>query len=79
MCGILGLISKDSKNFILKFNNFIAHRGPNDEGYLFHEDLSLAHKRLSLQDLSTNGHQPMISVDGNYAQQMFCSKIKFKN
>lgn len=67
MCGIVGLISKNSKNIIKECNNFIAHRGPDDEGYFYHEDLSLAHRRLSIQDLSANGHQPMIAEDDNYA------------
>lgn len=67
MCGIIGLISKDSKNKIVECNNLIAHRGPDDNGYLYHDNLSLAHRRLSIQDLSVNGHQPMISLDDNYA------------
>lgn len=67
MCGIVGLISKNSKDKIKDCNNFITHRGPDDDGYLYHEDLSLAHRRLAIQDLSSNGHQPMISLDENYA------------
>jgi asparagine synthase (glutamine-hydrolysing) len=66
MCGIIGLISKDSKDKIVGCNNLIAHRGPDDNGYLCHDNLSLAHRRLSIQDLSANGHQPMISLDDNY-------------
>ena len=67
MCGIVGLISKDSKNKIIGCNDLIAHRGPDDNGYLYYENLSLAHRRLSIQDLSANGHQPMIASDENYA------------
>lgn len=47
----------------------IAHRGPDDEG---EETLTtgsgrplwLGHRRLSIQDLSSAGHQPMRSLDG---------------
>jgi asparagine synthase (glutamine-hydrolysing) len=67
MCGIVGLISKNSKEKIKYCNDFIAHRGPDDDGYLYHADLSLAHRRLAIQDLSSNGHQPMVSLDENYA------------
>ena len=67
MCGIVGLISENSKNKIIDCSNLIAHRGPDDEGYICHQNLALAHRRLSIQDLSANGHQPMISMDGNYA------------
>lgn len=66
MCGIVGIISFDAENKIQKCNKLISHRGPDDEGYYIKEDLALAHRRLSIQDLSENGHQPMISYDENY-------------
>lgn len=66
MCGIVGLISKNSNDKIKECSLAIAHRGPNDEGIYFDGDLALAHRRLSIQDLSENGHQPMISYDENY-------------
>ncbi len=46
----------------------IAHRGPDDEGYWIDPDaeIGLGHRRLSIVDLSANGHQPMTSVDGRY-------------
>lgn len=42
-------------------NNSMAHGGPDDEGIYLSEQnsLVLAHKRLSFQDLSAAGHQPM--------------------
>src|SRR4029079_18054583 len=42
----------------------LAHRGPDDEG--FHQDgpLGLAHRRLSILDLTAAGHQPMSNEDG---------------
>lgn len=44
----------------------IAHRGPDDEGTFFDNKLALGHRRLSIIDLSKNGHQPMTSADGRY-------------
>jgi asparagine synthase (glutamine-hydrolysing) len=46
----------------------IRHRGPNDHGEELiitqhNEVIGLAHRRLSILDLSPNGHQPMFSFD----------------
>ena len=46
-------------------NKAISHRGPDDQGYLKFQNCMLGHQRLSIQDLSLRGHQPM-SVDGRY-------------
>lgn len=45
----------------------IAHRGPDDRGYFIDlsRGIALAHNRLSIIDLTSAGHQPMISEDGN--------------
>lgn len=66
MCGLTGFIdfSKSSAEYILtSMNNELDHRGPDDEGLSFYEtqdyQLGLAHKRLSIMDLSSHGHQPM--------------------
>jgi asparagine synthase (glutamine-hydrolysing) len=46
----------------------ITHRGPDDAGVWLDETagLALAHRRLSILDLSPAGHQPMISACGRY-------------
>jgi len=65
MCGIIGAIGKVEeihKNAI----SFIAHRGPDSEGSFMQKGLLLGHTRLSIQDLSENGNQPMFSSDGRY-------------
>lgn len=47
----------------------IAHRGPDDSGLLFDDALGigLAHRRLSIIDLSPGGHQPMWDATGQVA------------
>ncbi|RLC25912.1 MAG: asparagine synthase (glutamine-hydrolyzing), partial [Deltaproteobacteria bacterium] len=69
MCGIVGFISKR------KFNSFkkmlpqaslsLYHRGPDDSGFFYDEEvgIGLAHRRLSIIDLSSAGRQPMTSND----------------
>lgn len=66
MCGLLGIVDyKKSINASL-FNemlNSLKHRGPDDEGVeVFSLDscaIFLGHRRLSIIDISSNGHQPM--------------------
>jgi len=67
MCGINGLFSTGSAlpgntaELIGKMNQALKHRGPDDEGCFVdhHEGIALGHRRLSIIDLSVNGHQPM--------------------
>ncbi|MFW0871382.1 MAG: asparagine synthase (glutamine-hydrolyzing) [Patescibacteria group bacterium] len=64
MCGIIGIIdkSRDSNREVLEeMSACIHHRGPDDAGIFIDEDAGvyLAHRRLSLIDLSSAGHQPM--------------------
>jgi asparagine synthase (glutamine-hydrolysing) len=46
----------------------LSHRGPDDGGAWADEraGLALAHRRLSILDLSPAGHQPMVSACGRY-------------
>lgn len=66
MCGIAGFVdfNKSGSEEILKsMNRTMNHRGPDGEGYFFKETpqafVGLAHKRLSIIDLSEAGTQPM--------------------
>lgn len=63
MCGISGIIHKHagavSPAAIHSITDLIAHRGPDDEGFFFGEQFALGHRRLSILDLSADGHQPM--------------------
>lgn len=58
MCGIIGFNSKNNYK-LRKMMTSISHRGPDDSGTLELENFSLAHVRLSVLDLSSDGHQPM--------------------
>jgi len=60
MCGFAGAISlKDENNStIAKAGETIAHRGPDYTGYYSDHLASFVHNRLSLLDVSSNGHQP---------------------
>ena len=68
MCGISGIFSLSNKNpdvikLVQSMNNSLKHRGPDDSGVWNENDFSciLAHRRLSIVDLSATGKQPMIS------------------
>ncbi|PRY90878.1 asparagine synthase (glutamine-hydrolyzing) [Mongoliibacter ruber] len=67
MCGILGSINLE---FGLEELDLISHRGPDDFGLekieVAQHQVILAQRRLSIQDLSPAGHQPMKSQCGNY-------------
>lgn len=70
MCGICGFVSCNdiSENQLIIMNNTMVNRGPDDSGAIvlpFGSDtnIGLAHRRLSIQDLSANGHQPLFSND----------------
>lgn len=69
MCGIVGFIDKnkniDTLNDMLKIQSY---RGPDDSGVYFDEisGVHLGHNRLSIQDLSSHGHQPFVSDCRNY-------------
>ncbi len=66
MCGIAGFVDfnqKSTKQTLQKMTDVLHHRGPDDSGYLFehyHDSaIGLGHRRLSILDLTTHGHQPM--------------------
>ncbi|MFA5233466.1 MAG: asparagine synthase (glutamine-hydrolyzing) [Sulfurimonas sp.] len=67
MCGVSGIINKNGKSVdedeIKKINDLIAHRGPDDEGFYFEKNFAFGHRRLSILDLSIDGHQPMHYLD----------------
>lgn len=70
MCGIFGVINTNEmidEGRVLAARDILAHRGPDDAGlYLsctnasIHPNVALAHRRLSIIDLSPAAHQPML-------------------
>lgn len=64
MCGIVGILGGELEN-LGSANDLLGHRGPDDSGIFKNteEGVGLAHRRLSIQDLSSLGHQPMFSED----------------
>ena len=42
----------------------ISHRGPDDDGFYVAPGIALGHRRLSIIDVSSHGHQPMFNESG---------------
>jgi asparagine synthase (glutamine-hydrolysing) len=61
MCGILGFWNGGSAITLRRMSAALAHRGPDDAGEWLSPDgkVGLAHRRLSIIELSNLGHQPM--------------------
>ena len=70
MCGIAGIYNSNKKPIDLpvleKMTDVIAHRGPDGEGFWNEGYIGFGHRRLAILDLSTRGHQPMMSFDKRY-------------
>lgn len=73
MCGICGFLTSRpiSAALLERMNAQMAHRGPDDAGVylgaLGGVNLGIAHRRLSVLDVSALGHQPMFSEDRTVA------------
>ena len=70
MCGIAGLIHFDSnkscsESSLVAMRDVITHRGPDDKGIFLDGNVGLAHRRLSIIDISS-GHQPMTTENGQF-------------
>lgn len=71
MCGLVGVASsraQTSRGWLAAGNRAIEHRGPDDSGewWSAHQKVGLAHRRLSIIDLSPAGHQPMLDATGAF-------------
>ncbi len=73
MCGITGFWqtkpgTEGPREILNEMGAVLAHRGPDDSG-IFHDataGIGFAFRRLSILDLSPEGHQPMFSASGRY-------------
>lgn len=70
MCGISGIINYDNSSVkesdIMNMMFAMKHRGPDDEGVFLKNNVGLGFVRLSILDLSSSGHQPMVSQNNRY-------------
>lgn len=74
MCGITGFwlnaarTDEAARGALVEMSDAIAHRGPDDSDQLWESSsgVGLAHRRLSIVDLSPDGRQPMTSASGRY-------------
>ena len=62
MCSINGF-NFQNKELIQKMVNETRHRGPDQEGFYYDENISLGHARLSIIDLSERARQPLWNED----------------
>ena len=75
MCGFVGFLGNKflknndfAKSTLISMAKSLNHRGPDAHGYWIDVDYSLflAHRRLSIVDLSKAGNQPMVSHSQRY-------------
>ncbi|PWA07225.1 asparagine synthase (glutamine-hydrolyzing) [Flavobacterium psychrotolerans] len=71
MCGINGILhlqtqKKVDERILTRMRDSLEHRGPDDKGVFIENNLGLGHRRLSIIDVSSRGHQPFLSGDGRY-------------
>ena len=69
MCGIAGIVAVDRLDHdaparALRMRDIITHRGPDEAGLHCDDHAALAHRRLSIVDLSS-GQQPLSNEDGS--------------
>ena len=71
MCGIAGIVGHEGgapvdERTLVRLRDAQAHRGPDDAGTWIDrwKRVGLAHRRLSIIDLTPSGRQPMSTADG---------------
>lgn len=75
MCGIAGVLDpdwqgseEDLADLARRMSSRVAHRGRDDEGVWSDvtNGVAFGHRRLSIVDVSSAGHQPMVSANGRW-------------
>lgn len=68
MCRIAGIASienpGETRRLVQSMTQSMAHGGPDDEGIFQSDKVTLGHRRLSIIDLTSAGHQPMVHDAG---------------
>lgn len=64
MCGICGFVRYESdripsKEILDKMTAVLEHRGPDDQGSYYSNEIGLGHRRLAIIDLSKSANQPI--------------------
>jgi asparagine synthase (glutamine-hydrolysing) len=69
MCGICGSVNWEASDVdaVRAMSSAMVHRGPNANGLAIRGPAILAHRRLSIIDLSDDANQPMADKSGRYA------------
>ena len=67
MCGIVGFLGFQNHSVdqraVEAMTQSLLHRGPDDSGFHFEDWVGFGFRRLSILDLSADGHQPMQTGD----------------
>ncbi|WP_298221712.1 asparagine synthase (glutamine-hydrolyzing) [Flavobacterium sp.] len=84
MCGINGILHLQSQRkveerVLTQMRDALEHRGPDDKGIFIDQNIGLGHRRLSILDVSSAGHQPFLSEDGRYAMVFNGEIYNFKD
>jgi asparagine synthase (glutamine-hydrolysing) len=71
MCGINGILhlqtqKKVDERILTKMRDSLEHRGPDDKGLFIEKNIGFGHRRLSILDISSAGHQPFFSDDQRF-------------
>src|SRR3979411_2454978 len=64
MCGICGVWGGDGRDEVSAMVGALYHRGPDDSGVFADDKAVLGMTRPAILDISSGGHQPMVSPDG---------------
>lgn len=62
MCGIAGYFGAGNEQVLRRMTEKIHHRGPDDDGYYFGDNVGFGFRRLSIIDVA-GGHQPISNED----------------
>jgi asparagine synthase (glutamine-hydrolysing) len=68
MCGIAGIVWREkpyNSGIIESLQKALQHRGPDDQGVITLNSVSLVHTRLSIIDVA-GGHQPLKDLNNNW-------------